>query len=76
MPRLPGITGEAALGHSGPPAGKRFDAAGAMPSSITSTDRAGSRSRVHAGAILKPKTPRSILDQAGVSVDELVNLLK
>jgi hypothetical protein len=30
---------------------------------------------VHAGVTLKPKTLLSILDQAGVSVDELVNLL-
>jgi predicted RNA binding protein YcfA (HicA-like mRNA interferase family) len=30
---------------------------------------------VHAGVMLKPKTLLSILDEAGVSVDELVNPL-
>ena len=30
---------------------------------------------VHAGVILKPKTLLSILEQAGVSVEEFVNLL-
>lgn len=30
---------------------------------------------VHAGEIIKPKTMRSILDQAGLSADELRSLL-
>jgi len=30
---------------------------------------------VHAGAILKPKTLLSILDQAGITVEELRDLL-
>jgi hypothetical protein len=60
-------------GHSGPPAGKRFDAAGAI---LHHADRPGRVTiPVHAGVTLKPKTLLSILDQAGVSIDELVNLL-
>jgi hypothetical protein len=30
---------------------------------------------LHAGAVLKPKTLLSILDQAAISVDELLDLL-
>jgi hypothetical protein len=61
-------------GHCGPPAGKRFDAGSHVI--LHHADRPGRVTiPVHAGVTLKPKTLLSILDQAGVSVDELVNLL-
>ena len=75
MARLPRITGEAAL--------RALRAAGwqevrrrgshvilhhgSQPGRVTVP--------VHTGVILKPKTLQSILDQAGVSIDEFINLL-
>jgi predicted RNA binding protein YcfA (HicA-like mRNA interferase family) len=75
MPRLPRITGEAAL--------RALRAAGWQEVRrrgshiiLHHADRPGRVTiPVHAGVTLKPKTLLSILDQAGVSVDELVNLL-
>ena len=58
------------------PAGRRFDAAGATSSSTMRADPAGSRTLFMPGVILKPKTLLSNLEQAGVSVEEFVNLLQ
>jgi len=75
MARLPRITGEAAV--------RALRAAGwhevrrrGSHVILHHADRPGRVTvPVHAGVILKPKTLLSILDQAGVSVDELMNLL-
>lgn len=75
MPRLPRITSEATL--------RALRAAGWQEvrrrGSHVILHRASRPGRVtvpvHAGVILKPKTLLSILEQAGVSVEEWVNLL-
>src|SRR5438105_3246207 len=75
MPRLPRITSEATL--------RALRAAGWQEvrrrGSHVILHHASRPGRVtvpvHAGVILKPKTLLSILEQAGVSVEEVVNLL-
>ena len=75
MPRLPRITSEATL--------RALRAAGWQEvlrrGSHVILHHASRPGRVtvpvHAGVILKPKTLLSILEQAGVSVEEFVNLL-
>ena len=75
MARLPRITGDAALRALRDAGWQEVRRRG----SHVILHHAGRPGRVtvpvHAGVVLKPKTLLSILDQAGVSVDELVDLL-
>lgn len=75
MPRLPRITGAEAV-RALEKAGWREARRRGSHVLLRPAERKGRVTvPVHAGAILKPKTLLSVLDQAGIGVEELRGLL-
>ena len=75
MPRLPGSPGKRLFGHFVLPGWQEVRRRGSHVILHHASRPGRVTVPVHAGVILKPKTLLSILEQAGVSVEEFLNLL-